>query len=58
MNQPDLSCPKCGETMETITADEGGSLLRVCPVCATLAWNGKDGKVEIREPHDITGEAR
>jgi hypothetical protein len=44
--------------MELMTIEEGGNLLRVCPVCATLAWNGKDGKVEIREPQEITGEAK
>jgi len=43
--------------MELMT-DECGSLIRVCPVCATLAWNGKDGKIEIREPQEITGEAK
>jgi hypothetical protein len=42
--------------MELMTADEAGSLMRVCPVCATLAWNEKDGKVETREPQEITGE--
>ena len=32
-SEPDLTCPKCGNTMELITADEAGSLMRVCPVC-------------------------
>jgi ribosome-binding protein aMBF1 (putative translation factor) len=54
----DLTCPKCGNTMELISADEDGSLMRVCPVCATLAWNEKDGKVEIREPQEVTGEEK
>jgi hypothetical protein len=44
---PDLSCPKCGNVMELLSED---ILLRVCPVCATLAWNTPDGAVEIREP--------
>ena len=57
-SEPDLTCPKCGNTMELMTADEAGSLIRVCPVCATLAWNGKDGTVEIRQPQKITGEAK
>ena len=55
-SEPDLSCPKCGNIMELLTADEGGSLLRVCPVCATLAWNAPDGRVETREPQEVTGE--
>jgi len=54
----DLTCPKCGNTMDLITADEAGSFLRVCPVCATLAWNKEDGEAEIREPEEITGEAK
>ena len=57
-SEPDLSCPKCGNTMELLSADEDGSLLRVCPVCATLAWNAPDGAVEIREPHEVTGEEK
>ena len=48
--EPDLSCPKCGNMMELLSADEAGSLLGVCPVCATLTWNGMDGTVETREP--------
>ena len=55
-SEPELSCPSCGNTMELLSADEDGSLLRVCPVCATLAWNAPDGAVEIREPHEVTGE--
>ena len=55
--EPDLRCPKCGNTME-LMADEGGSLLRVCPVCATLAWNKEDGTVETREPQEVTGEEK
>jgi uncharacterized Zn finger protein (UPF0148 family) len=54
----DLACPKCGNIMELINADEDGGLMRVCPVCATLAWNEKDGKVEIREPQEVTGEEK
>ena len=57
-SEPDLSCPKCGNIMELLTADEGGSLLRVCPVCATLAWNAPDGRVETREPQEVTGEEK
>jgi hypothetical protein len=57
-SKPDCTCQKCGNTMELITADEVGSLMRVCPVCATLAWNGKDGTIETREPQEITGEAK
>ena len=57
-SEPDLSCPKCRNTMELLSADEDGSLLRVCPVCATLAWNAADGTVEIREPHEVTGEEK
>ena len=56
--EPDLCCPKCGNTMELLSDDEDGSLLRVCPVCATLAWNAPDGAVEIREPHEVTGEEK
>ena len=55
--EPDLACPTCGNVMELLTADEDGSLLRVCPVC-TLAWNGKDGKTETRQPQEITGEEK
>ena len=54
--EPDLACPTCGNVMELLTEDEDGSLLRVCPVCATLAWNGENGKVETRQPQEITGE--
>ena len=57
-SEPDLTCPKCGNTVELITADEAGSFMRVCPVCATLAWNGKDGTVETHEPQEVTGEAK
>ncbi len=39
--EPDLRAPTCGNVMELLTGDEEGSLLRVCSVCATLAWNGK-----------------
>ena len=56
--EPDLACPTCGNVMELLTGDEEGSLLRVCPVCATLAWNGKDGKAETRQPQEITGEEK
>jgi rubrerythrin len=54
----DLTCPKCGSTMDLIAADEPGSFLPVCPVCATLAWNKEDGRAETREPEEITGEAK
>ena len=57
-SDPDLSCPKCGNTMELLAADEDGSHLRVCAVCATLAWNTPDGALEIREPHEVTGEEK
>ena len=56
--EPDLACPTCGNVMELLTEDEDGSLLRVCPVCATLAWNGENGKVETRQPQEITGEEK
>ena len=56
--EPDLTCPKCGNTMELITAAEGGSFVRICPVCASLAWNDKNGGVQTREPEEITSEAK
>ena len=56
--EPDLTCPNSGNTMELMTADEAGSPMRVCPACATLAWNGKDGRLEIRQPQNITGETK
>lgn len=56
--EPDFTCPNCGNTMELLTADDAGSLMRVCPVCATLAWTGEDGRVETRQGQEITGEAR
>lgn len=52
--EPDLACPTCGNVMELLTGDEDGSLLRVCPVCAPLAWNGENGKVQTRQPQEIT----
>jgi hypothetical protein len=56
MTEPDLSCPKCGNTMDLLS--EGIILLRVCPVCATLAWNAPNGAVEIREPEVSDGDRR
>jgi hypothetical protein len=44
--------------MELITAAEGGSFVRICPVCASLAWNDKNDGVQTREPEEITGEAK
>ena len=34
------------------------AFIRVCPVCATLAWNGKEGSVETHEAPEITGAAK
>lgn len=46
-SEPDVDCPKCGNIMEIITADEGTEAsCAQCPVCATLVWNGKDRNVE------------
>jgi hypothetical protein len=44
--------------MELLTVEAGGSLLRVCPVWKTHAWNASSGKVEIREPQQVTGEKK
>jgi hypothetical protein len=44
--------------MELLDPSEGGSFTRVCPVCATLAWNGEDGRVEIRQGEKVTGEEK
>jgi len=55
--EPDLACPKCGNTMELLTADDE-SLTRVCLVCGTLAWNAADGAVEIREGQKLTEEEK
>jgi hypothetical protein len=57
-SEPDLSCPKCGNTMELLSPEEDGSLLRVCPGCATLAWNAAGGAVETREPREVAGEEK
>ena len=56
--EPDLTCPKCGNAMDLITADVDGSVIRVCPNCRTLAWNETDGGVETRDAQLITGEAK
>jgi hypothetical protein len=60
-DEPDLTCPTCGESMEVLTVEEGCSpsnLLRVCPFCATLAWNNEDGTIETRQPQAVEGEER
>jgi hypothetical protein len=50
----ELKCPKCGKRMEVLKPKGGtepsSNLLRVCPFCATLAWNNADGSVEARTP--------
>ena len=53
----DLTCPKCGKPMEVLKAEGAteppANLLRVCPLCGTLAWNNDDGSVETRTPYQV-----
>jgi hypothetical protein len=55
--EPDLKCPKCCQPMEVLTPEGAtappSNLLRVCPFCATLAWNNEDGTVETRTPYRV-----
>ena len=47
--------------MEVLTVEERSTpsnLLRVCPFCATLAWNNEDGTIETRQPQAVEGEER
>ena len=56
--EPDLICPKCGKPMEVLTpmgaTEPPANLLRVCPLCGTLAWNNEDGSVETRTAHPLS----
>lgn len=57
--EPDLTCPNCGGAMEVLAANDHSlpsNYMRVCPVCATLAWNSEDGRVETRTPQKVEGK--
>lgn len=56
-SEVDMHCPICGERMETLRAENIHAGLpdglRVCPVCATLAWNDEQGRVRTRRPSAV-----
>jgi hypothetical protein len=53
----DFKCPKCGKPMEVLkpegAIEPSPNMLRVCPYCATLAWNNEDGTEETRTPQEV-----
>src|SRR5947199_370654 len=58
-DEANLACPMCGNVMEVMTTEHHATpsnYLRICPVCASLAWNNEDGTVETRAPQKVDGE--
>ena len=47
-----------GAEVLTVEGKAPSNLLRVCPFCATLAWNNENGTIETRRSQAVEGEER
>ena len=49
--EPVFECPHCKAKTEIM--GDGHSNVRVCPECATLAWENEDGTTQTRRPQQV-----